>query len=56
MPSSELNPLVPEAHYSEHQDKQVSVKIKLIKATLQLNCGFLFFVPWTLMGHIHTFF
>ena len=38
-----FNPLVPDAHYSERPDKQVSLQIKLIEAALQLNCGFLFF-------------
>ena len=37
-----LNPLVPNAHYSECPDKQVSLQIKFIEATLHLNCGFYF--------------
>ena len=45
-----VNPLVPDAHYSERPDKQVSLQIKLIEATLQLNCGYLFFAQWALMG------
>ena len=49
-PGGSVNPLVPDAHYSERTDEQISLQIKLIEATLQLNCGFLVFAPWALMG------
>ena len=45
-----INPLVPDAHYSERPDKQASLQIKLVEATLQLNCGFIFIAPRELMG------
>ena len=32
--SGQFNPLVPDAHYIESPDKQVSLQIKLIEATL----------------------
>ena len=38
--------LVPDAWrsiYNERPDRQVSLQIKLAEATLQFNCGFLFF-------------
>ena len=31
---SAINPLVPDAHYSERPDKQVSLQIKVIEDTL----------------------
>ena len=42
---SQLNPLVPYAHYSECQDKPFSLQIKRLEVDLKLNCGFLFFAP-----------
>ena len=42
--------LVPDAHYSERQDKPFSLPIQQLKVNLKLNCGFLFFAPWALMG------
>ena len=47
---SALNPLVPDAHYSERQDKPFSLQIKQLEVNLKWNCGFLFFAPWGLMG------
>ena len=41
-----LNPLVPDAHYSERQDKPFSLQIQQLEVDLKLNCGFLFFAPW----------
>ena len=46
------NPLVPDAHYSERQDKPFSLQIQQLEVNLKLNCGFLFFAPWELMGYI----
>ena len=40
-----LNPLVPDARYNKRPDKQVSLQIKQIEATLQLSCGFLILAP-----------
>ena len=37
-----INPLVPDAHYSERQDKPFSLQIKQLEVDLKLNCGFLF--------------
>ena len=45
-----INPLVPDAHYCERQAKPFSLQIKLLEVDLKLNCGFLFFAPWELMG------
>ena len=45
-----LNPLVPDAHYSERQDKPFSLQIQWLEVDLNLNYGFLFFAPWELMG------
>ena len=45
-----VNPLVPDAHYSESQDKPFSWQIQWLEVNLKLNCGFLFFAPWELMG------
>ena len=45
-----INPLVPDAHYSEHQDKPFSLQIQRLEVVSKLNCGFLFFAPWGLMG------
>ena len=50
MPSSGLNPLVPDAHYSERQDKPLSLQIQQLEIGLKLNCEFLFFAPWALIG------
>ena len=44
-----FNPLVPDAHYSERQDKPFSLQIQLLKVDLKLNCGILFFSPQELM-------
>ena len=49
-PQSFFNPLVPDAHYSERQDKPVSLQIQQLEVDLKWNCGFLFFAPWGLMG------
>ena len=38
-----LNQLVPDAHYSERQDKPFSLRIQRLEVDLKLNCGFLFF-------------
>ena len=32
------------------QDKQFSLLIQRLDVDLELNCGFLFFAPWALMG------
>ena len=45
-----INPLVPDAHYSERQDKPFSLQIQWLEVDLKLNRGFLFFAPWELMG------
>ena len=45
-----LNLLVPNAHYSERQDKPFSLQIQLLEVDLKLNCGFLFFAPLALMS------
>ena len=45
-----INPLVPESHYSERQDKAFSLQIQQLEVKIKLNCGFLFFAPWALMG------
>ena len=45
-----VNPLVPDAHYSERKDKLFPLQIKQLEVDLKLNCGFLFFAPWALMG------
>ena len=41
-----VNPLVPYAHYREHQDKPFSLQIQRLEVDLKFNCGFLFFAPW----------
>ena len=46
----EINPLVPDAHYSERQNKPFSSQIQRLEVDLKLICGFLFFAPWELMG------
>ena len=46
----QVNPLLPDAHYSERQDKPFSLQIQRLEVDLKLNCGFLFFAPWELMG------
>ena len=40
-----LNPLVPDAHYSERQDKSFSLRIQRLEVDLKLNWGFLFLHP-----------
>ena len=45
-----LNPLVPDAHYCERQDKPFSLEIQLLEIDFKLNCRFLFHAPWALMG------
>ena len=45
-----FNPLVPDDHYSERQDKPLSLQIQRLEVDLKLHCGFLFFAPWGLMG------
>ena len=45
-----LNPLVRDAHNSERQDKKLSLQIHQLEVDLKLNCGFLFFAPWALIG------
>ena len=37
-----VNPLVPDAHYSERQDKPFSLQIQQLEVDLKWNCGFLF--------------
>ena len=38
-----LNPSVPDAHYSECQDKPLSLQIQRLEVDLKLNSGFLFY-------------
>ena len=45
-----INPLVPDVHYSERQDKPFSLQFQRLEVDLKLNCRFLFFAPWELMG------
>ena len=45
-----INPLVPDAHYSERQDKPFSLQIQRLEVDLKLNCGILFLATWALMG------
>ena len=43
-----INSLVPDAHYCERKDKNMfDVRLEVDS---KLNCGFLFFAPWALMG------
>ena len=37
---SYINPLVPDAHYSEHQDKPFSLQTQKLEVDLKFNCGF----------------
>ena len=43
--NSLINPLFPDAHYSERQDKPFSLQIQQLEVDLKLN-GILFFAPW----------
>ena len=52
---STFNPLVPDAYYSERQDKPFSLQIERLEFDLKLNCGFLFFAPRALMGQLELF-
>ena len=46
-----ISPLVPDAHYSERQDKPFSLQIQQLEVVdLKLNYGLLFFAPQELMG------
>ena len=36
-----FNPLVPDAHYRERQDKLFSLQIQQLQVDLKLYCGFL---------------
>ena len=45
-----INPFVPDAHYSECQGKPFSLQIQQLEVDLKLNCGFLFFAPSALIG------
>ena len=45
-----VNPLIPDPHYSERQGKPLSLHIQQLEVDFKLNCGFLFFAPWELMG------
>ena len=42
--------IVPDAHYSGAPDKSFSLQFQLLEVDLKLNCGFLFFASWALMG------
>ena len=44
-----FNPLVPDAHYSERQDKPFSLQIQRLKVDLKLQI-FIFFAPSAPMG------
>ena len=46
----EFNPLVPDVPYSERQDEPFSLQIQWLEVDLKLNCGFLVFAPWAIMG------
>ena len=49
-------PLVPSsAHHSERQDEPFSLQIQRLEGDVKLNCGFLFFAPWALMGQLIQF-
>ena len=37
---SDINPLVPDAHYNERQNNQFSLQIQQLEVDLKLNCGF----------------
>ena len=50
MESNGINPLVPDAHYSERRDEPFSLQIQRLEVDLKLNCGLLFFAPRGLMG------
>ena len=43
MEGREINPLVPDAHYSEHQDKPFFLQIQRLEVDLKLDCRFLIF-------------
>ena len=47
-----FNPSVTDAHSSERQDKPTIffTNWKQLEADLKLNCGFLLYAPWALMG------
>ena len=45
-----VNPIVPDAHYSECQDEPFSLRIQRLEVDLKLNGVFLFFAPWALTG------
>ena len=45
-----INPLVPDAQYSERQDTPFTLQIQRLEVDLKSSCGFLFFAPWELMG------
>ena len=45
-----FSPSVPDAHYSERQDKPFSLQIQQLEVDLKLNCRFYFFAPRDLMG------
>ena len=49
-PPISFNPSVPDAHYSERQDKPFSLQIQQLEFNLKLSCGFLFFAPWAPLG------
>ena len=40
-----VNPLVPDAHYSERQDNPFSLQIQQLDVDLKWNCVFLFLHP-----------
>ena len=46
----EVNPLVPDAHYSERWEKWFRQQIKPLEVYLKFNCRFLFVAPSGLMG------
>ena len=41
-----LNPLFPDAHHSERQDKPFSLHIQQLEEDLELNCGFSYLANW----------
>ena len=46
----QFNPSAPDAHHSERHGKPFSLQIQRFEVDLKLDCGFLFFAPWELMG------
>ena len=52
--SAAINPLIPDAHYSERKEKPFSLQIQRLEVDLKLNCGFLFFCTLGTNGHFES--